>query len=92
VGEITAAVASGIFSAEAGIKFVKARSQAMAKAAACNQTGMAAVVGGDQESVEAELAEFGLEPANYNGGGQIVAAGLQTAIAQLQADPQLHRG
>jgi [acyl-carrier-protein] S-malonyltransferase len=46
VGEITAAVAAGIFTAEQGISFVKARSTAMAKAAALQATGMAAILGG----------------------------------------------
>jgi [acyl-carrier-protein] S-malonyltransferase len=85
VGEITAAVAAGIFTAEQGIAFVKARSVAMAKAAALQPTSMAAVLGGDQSVVEARLAELELEPANYNGGGQIVAAGAVEAIAALQA-------
>jgi [acyl-carrier-protein] S-malonyltransferase len=47
---------------------------------------MAAVLGGDQSVVEARLAELGLEPANYNGGGQIVAAGSAEGIAALQAE------
>ena len=86
VGEITAAVAAGIFTAEQGISFVKARSIAMAKAAAATPTSMAAVLGGDQSVVEARLAELELEPANYNGGGQIVAAGAVDAIAALQSE------
>ncbi|MEO0024609.1 MAG: hypothetical protein RL196_1050 [Actinomycetota bacterium] len=86
VGEITAAVAAGIFTADQGISFVKARSTAMAKAAALQPTSMAAVLGGDQSIVEARLAELELEPANYNGGGQIVAAGASEAIAALQAE------
>lgn len=86
VGEITAAVAAGIFTAEEGIRFVSHRANAMAKAAALEPTGMAAVLGGEQAVVEARLAELGLEPANYNGGGQIVAAGALDAIAALQAE------
>jgi [acyl-carrier-protein] S-malonyltransferase len=86
VGEITAAVASGVFSAEQGIKFVKERGDAMALAAGLEPTSMAAVLGGDQTVVEARLAELGLEPANYNGGGQVVAAGSASAIGELQAE------
>jgi len=86
VGEITAAVASGIFTAEQGIKFVKQRGDAMALAAGLEPTSMAAVLGGDQDIVEARLSELGLEPANYNGGGQIVAAGSASAIGELQAN------
>lgn len=87
VGEITAAVVSGVFDAETGIKFVNERGQAMAKAAALEPTSMAAILGGDQSEVEAKLAELELEPANYNGSGQIVAAGSVAAINELQANP-----
>ncbi|MEY4411486.1 MAG: hypothetical protein RLZ69_1060 [Actinomycetota bacterium] len=87
VGEITAAVGAGIFDSETGIKFVRERGNAMAKAAALETTSMAAVLGGDQAEIEAKLAELGLEPANYNGGGQIVAAGSAEGIASLQASP-----
>ena len=87
VGEITAAVISGIFTEEEGIKFVAERGREMAKAASLEKTSMAAVLGGEQSAVEAKLAELQLEPANYNGGGQIVAAGSAEAIASLQANP-----
>ena len=85
VGEITAAVASGILTAEQGIKFVKERGDAMALAAGLEPTSMAAILGGEQAVVEARLSELGLEPANYNGAGQIVAAGAASQIAELQA-------
>ena len=87
VGEITAAVAAGVFTAEQGIRFVKERGDAMAKAAALESTTMAAILGGDQAEVEEKLASLDLQPANYNGGGQIVAAGSVDAIAALQAEP-----
>lgn len=87
VGEITAAVASGVFTEEQGIRFVKQRGDAMAKAAALEPTTMAAILGGDQNEVEQKLESLGLQPANYNGGGQIVAAGSVEGIAALQADP-----
>jgi [acyl-carrier-protein] S-malonyltransferase len=55
-----------------------------AEPAACNyeQTGMTAVLGGDEAAVLAAIAEAGLTPANINGAGQIVAGGT---LAQLQA-------
>ena len=87
VGEITAAAVAGVFSANQAQKFVEVRANAMADAAALEKTGMAAVLGGELPVVEARLAELGLEPANYNGGGQIVAAGAVDAIAKLQAEP-----
>jgi [acyl-carrier-protein] S-malonyltransferase len=87
VGEIAAAVIGGVFTAEQGISLVKARGDAMAKAAALEVTSMAAVLGGDQTEVERILSNFGLEPANYNGSGQIVAAGSAEGIASLQENP-----
>lgn len=87
VGEITAAVVAGVFDPTTGIKFVAERGQAMAKAAALEITSMAAILGGEQAEIEAKLAELELEPANYNGSGQIVAAGSAAAIAELQANP-----
>jgi [acyl-carrier-protein] S-malonyltransferase len=86
VGEITAAVAAGVFTPESGIQFVAKRATEMAKAAALETTSMAAVLGGDPAVVEARLAELDLQPANYNGGGQIVAAGSAEGIAALQAE------
>lgn len=87
VGEITAAVVAGVLDAETGIKFVRERGNAMAAAAALEATSMAAVLGGEQAEVEAKLTSLELEPANYNGSGQIVAAGAAAQIAALQADP-----
>jgi [acyl-carrier-protein] S-malonyltransferase len=87
VGEITASVAASILSEEEALRFVKARSQGMADAAALEQTGMAAIIGGDETAILDRLAELGLEPANFNGGGQIVVAGALDAVAKLTADP-----
>ena len=87
VGEITAAVGAGVFTAEQGISFVAKRGQAMATAAALEPTSMAAILGGEIELIEATLKALDLEPANYNGAGQIVAAGSVSAIQELQANP-----
>jgi [acyl-carrier-protein] S-malonyltransferase len=87
VGEITAANISGILDAEASLKFVKARGEQMALAAALEESSMAAVVGGDQEMVLAELEKLGLFAANYNGKGQIVAAGAASKIQELIQNP-----
>ena len=86
VGEITAAAVSGVLSDEDAIKFVTKRGNAMASAAALQPTSMAAVVGGDEKVVLEKLESLGLEPANFNGGGQIVAAGTAEAIEQLKQD------
>ena len=86
VGEITAAAVCGVLSDEDAIKFVTKRGNAMASAAALQPTSMAAVVGGDEKVVLEKLESLGLEPANFNGGGQIVAAGTAEAIELLKQD------
>ena len=87
VGEITAAYICGILDTESSLKFVKARGEQMARAAGLEASSMAAVVGGDQELVLGKLAELGLFAANYNGKGQIVAAGSATKIQELIQSP-----
>jgi [acyl-carrier-protein] S-malonyltransferase len=59
----------------------------MAQAAAAEPTGMSAVLGGDEDAVVAHITSFGLEPANFNGGGQIVVAGAVDALARLADEP-----
>jgi [acyl-carrier-protein] S-malonyltransferase len=86
VGEIAAASIAGVFDATTAIKFVQKRGNEMAAAAAIEPTSMAAIVGGEQGVVEAALRELDLEPANYNGGGQIVAAGSAAGIEALKAN------
>ena len=87
VGEITAANISGILDTAASLKFVKARGEEMARAAALAESSMAAVVGGGQELVLAELEKLGLFAANFNGKGQIVAAGSASKIQELTQNP-----
>ncbi|WP_375384274.1 ACP S-malonyltransferase [uncultured Microbacterium sp.] len=87
VGEFAAAAASGILSEEDALRLVGIRGRAMAQAAAAEATGMSAVIGGDEASVVARLRQLDLTPANYNGGGQLVAAGSLDALQALAADP-----
>ena len=87
VGEIAALVGSDVISAEAGMRLVGIRGRAMADAAAQTPTGMSAVLGGDEEAILARLSELDLSPANYNGGGQLVAAGTLPALAALAENP-----
>ncbi len=87
VGEIAALTAAGVIDAADAMRLVGLRGRAMADAATREQTGMSAVLGGDQDAVVARLGELDLTPANYNGGGQIVAAGALDALAALAADP-----
>jgi [acyl-carrier-protein] S-malonyltransferase len=87
VGEITAAAAAGVISAEQAMVFVRERGRAMAEASAVTPTGMAAVLGGDETEVLSAIERHGLTPANINGAGQIVAAGTLEQLEALKADP-----
>jgi [acyl-carrier-protein] S-malonyltransferase len=87
VGEITAAYVSGIFDSDNALKFVQRRGNEMAAAAALTPSSMAAVVGGELDDVLAHLESVGLFSANYNGAGQVVAAGSKELIDALVATP-----
>lgn len=86
VGEITAAVFSGVLDETAALSLVRKRGLAMAEAAAITETGMSALLGGDPEVSVAHLEKLGLTPANVNGAGQIVAAGTLEQLAVLIED------
>lgn len=83
VGEIAALVATGVIGDVDGMRLVGARGRAMAEAAALADTGMSAVVGGKEDDVLDAISAAGTSPANFNGGGQIVAAGSTEALARL---------
>lgn len=87
VGEITAAAAVGVLSAEQAMVFVRERGAQMAAASAVRPTSMMAVIGGDPDEVQAAIAAAGLTAANNNGSGQVVAAGTVEQLADLQANP-----
>lgn len=87
VGELTAAARSGILTDIDAVTLVAERGAAMADAAAQVATGMSAVIGADEAELLTRLEELDLEPANFNGGGQIVVAGELDALARLAADP-----
>jgi [acyl-carrier-protein] S-malonyltransferase len=87
VGELAAGAIAGAITAEDAMRLVQVRAAAMAAAAAAEQTGMTAVLGGTESEVLAALDKHGLTPANVNGAGQIVAAGTLDELAALAADP-----
>ena len=87
VGELAAGSIAGVFDTATAMEFVTKRGTEMAKAAALNKSSMAAVLGGDRDEVVAYLEARGLAAANYNGSGQIVAAGDAEGIALLAAEP-----
>lgn len=86
VGEFAAAAIAGVLSDEQALRLVAVRATAMADAATQTQTGMSAVVGGDEEEVLQAIESHGLTAANRNGSGQIVAAGELPALTALAED------
>lgn len=87
VGELAAAAIAGVFSADDAVTLAAVRGSEMAKACAAEPSSMAAVMLGDPERVVAWLAEHGLDAANRNGAGQIVASGASEAIERILAEP-----
>ncbi len=87
VGELAALAAAGVVSAAQALRVVGERGRAMAEASTAVQTGMSAILGGVEADVLARLEDLDLTTANYNGGGQIVAAGALDALAALAAEP-----
>lgn len=87
VGEFAAAALSGVITDEDAMRLVSVRANAMANAAKLTHTSMAAVLGGEESEVLAALDQLGLSAANFNGAGQIVAAGTKSAIDLLVATP-----
>lgn len=86
VGELAAAAVAGVLTADEAVALAAIRGREMAAACALEPTGMSAVLGGDPDEVIDLLARLGLEPANRNGAGQIVAAGQIDALEALAQD------
>lgn len=82
LGEYTALVASGALSFEDGVRLVNERGSAMLAAADQRAGSMAAVLGLDDDKVEAACASVDGDVwvANYNAPGQVVIAGDAAAI------------
>lgn len=87
VGEFAAASIAGVLTESDALSLVGVRGRAMAAEAAKIETGMSALLGGDQADIDARLAELGLFPANMNGGGQVVVAGAKDKLAALSENP-----
>lgn len=87
VGELGAAAIAGVLTTDAAVALAAIRGREMAAACALEQTGMAAVLGGDEAEVLAAIAAAGLSPANRNGAGQIVAAGSAEGLERFIAAP-----
>jgi len=87
VGEFAAAAIAGVLTDAEAMSLVATRANAMAAEAAKEPSSMAAVLGGEESEVISTIEALGLTPANYNGAGQIVAAGSKTNIEKLVATP-----
>jgi [acyl-carrier-protein] S-malonyltransferase len=87
VGELAAGAIAGVLSPEDAMRLIAVRSKAMAQAAAAENTGMTAVLGGAEPEVLAAIKAHGLTPANINAPGQIVAAGTRAELDALAANP-----
>lgn len=83
VGELAAAAVAGVLTPDEAIALAAVRGREMAAACALEPTGMSAVLGGDPDEVSAALERLGLDPANRNGAGQVVAAGPVEALTAL---------
>lgn len=77
LGEFSALVAAGALSFEDGLKLVYRRAMAMQKACEAEPSTMAAILGLEDEKVEAVLANINevVVAANYNSPGQLVISG-----------------
>ena len=82
LGEYTALVATGVLSFDEGVKVVGERGDAMQSASEDQPGTMAAVIGLDDDDVDAALAraDGDVWVANYNAPGQVVIAGTEAAV------------
>lgn len=80
LGEFTAHAAAGTFSFEDGLKIVGKRGAFMEEACNATQGSMAALIGGDEEQVQALAAAADVDIANLNAPGQIVLSGTMAGI------------
>jgi len=84
LGEYSALVCSGALDFRTAIALVQFRGQAMQAAVPVGQGAMAALLGLEDEAVEAACAEAAqgeiVQAANYNSPGQVVIAGTATAV------------
>ncbi len=85
LGEYSALVAAGALSLSDAVRILRLRGRYMQEAVPAGEGAMAAVIGLSPEAVMAVCREAGrkgvVEPANFNGGSQIVISGSAVAVA-----------
>lgn len=92
LGEYSALAAAGALSFEDGLRVVRRRGELMAEAGERRPGAMAAVIGVDDEVVEAACREISsdgagvVQPANYNSPGQVVVSGDVEAVEQAMEE------
>ncbi len=84
LGEYSALVAAGAIRLADAVKIVHLRGKFMQEAVPAGTGAMAAILGLERDAVEAACAEAAegevVSPANMNGGGQVVIAGVKAAV------------
>lgn len=80
LGELTALAAAGVYDFETGLRLVAERGRLMQAACDATEGGMASVIGGSPETVEALCQRFDIEIANINCPGQIVISGERSKV------------
>ncbi len=86
LGEYSALVAASAIGFADAIALVRFRGEAMQRAVPAGTGAMAAILGLDDDVIEAACAEAAqgevVQPVNYNSPGQLVIAGQATAVAR----------
>lgn len=89
LGELTALAAAGAFDFATGLKIVAERGRLMQEACEATEGGMASLIGGSPEAVEALCARHDIDIGNFNCPGQIVISGavdrIEAAVEEAKA-------
>ncbi|WP_417407807.1 ACP S-malonyltransferase [Hoeflea sp.] len=89
LGEYSALCAAGMFSISDTARLLRIRGNAMQAAVPAGEGAMAAIIGLENDDVEAACAEAralgAVQIANDNGGGQLVISGLKPAVEAAAA-------
>ena len=87
LGELTA-LSAGVFDFETGLRLVAERGRLMQSACDTTKGGMASVIGGTPEAVQALCDAFDIEIANLNCPGQIVVSGENEKVLDAVANSE----